>query len=268
MILLLCKDNEICGKIYAQFCYLISNIVIDEKDKTLFIEILSSLMHKLSAVRYHLKRYFDEEKNEFHNCKKRFAKDPNVCIEAFELIFEFESFLFQVKSALDILAKLLNVAVGEGIIATTTFGDKGQRIINGLEQLKRKKRVKLESIDALINLIQTDKEQWLAKIIEFRDELNHIKALQNYYFKLIPLPNGQRAIEKPKFKGIETVPLMETITQNVIDFSQDFMCLAFDLKVPRSFKLVLADIKNVEKDFDKFGKYIKYMYILEIPEKA
>ena len=61
--------------------------------------------------------------------------------------------------------KLMIPILGKNIVKTTTFADKGNRLIKGLNQYKEKKDSNPEAVDNLISLLNYHKTNWLEKAI-------------------------------------------------------------------------------------------------------
>jgi hypothetical protein len=131
-------DDELCGRIYGQAANLSAGELLGEP-KPKFYEHVFAAMHKLAATRYHLDNYARLEREHAQKARRLFKKQPHWREEAFELIFELEAFLLQAKSSLDMLAKLVSVAVGKGTIHVNTYGDAGDKLVKGLEQYRKRK---------------------------------------------------------------------------------------------------------------------------------
>jgi DNA-binding ferritin-like protein (Dps family) len=204
------------------------------------------------------------ENRELKSAQRRFKKHPNETREAFELIFEVEAFLFQVKSSLDMLVKLLNPIIGSGFVRTKTYEKKGESIIKGLEQLKKKKNTRKEEIDQLIELIRSDKDSWIETVVDYRDELNHFKGLNDFKFIPRQIDYNQIIAERPRFKGYEVVSFMETIYRNNIEFSHDFVCVALSIRMPTCIYLETDTEENALQYFGNIpsAKFVKYCWYL------
>lgn len=253
-------DDEINGRIYLQLCNLFTDVLLSDK-KDLFFKHAMSCMHKLSATKFHLENYRRQEKHQYKEATKLFKKNQNTTREAFELIFEFEAFLFQIKSSLDILVKLMIPILGKGIIKTATFGKKGDDLIKGLEQYKKKKDSNIEAAENIINILKYHKSNWLEKTIKFRDELNHYEALNDYKFMPRQLPTGEVIAEKPKFKGNNTLQYMDTVYSNNLILHQDFMVYSLSLIAPKAFILMPQDPKEAKKTYNhKSAEYVKFCW--------
>ncbi len=186
-----------------------------------------------------------------------FKKHPEQREEAFDLIFELEAFLFQVKSSLDMLAKLINPVIGDGTVRTNTYGDKGDALVKGLEQYKKRKDANTKAADNLIALIKDDKAAWIARVVAVRDSVAHYKGIRGYQFEPVRLPDGGVGVHPPRVAGIETVQFMRLVYSNNIEFHQDFMCLALTLKV-RALALACAVQTDVVRQYGNYGKYVRW----------
>ena len=270
MLVKLYATDEISGRLFLQSCNLDIDAILTSEEKGTFYDCLFAMMHKISATKYHLKNYIKIEKQLFAQARNQFKKNPNQTREAFELIFELEGFLFQIKSSLDMLVKLLIPILGNNVVRTQTYGRKGESLIKGLDQLKNKRGVNVTAIDDLIQLIQQDKDCWLARIVDIRDKLNHVQGLRNYLFAPIRLPNGEIAVKKPKIVDIETVPFMHLIYSNNLEFHQDFMSVALSVRAPSGLLLVNVKPEDMKAKFNcETGEYVKFGWGLNVsvPEK-
>lgn len=250
-------NNEITGKIYVQTQALFLDAVLgfSKGDKDLFFEYILAVMHKLHATRYHLGNYEMFEKMEYEEVSTRDIDETRECLE---LISEVEAFLFQVKSSLDMLVKLLDAVLGKGIVRTQTYIKYGEKLIKGLEQYKQSNGANKKAVDALIYLITADKEDWIKTTIGWRNELNHIKGLRGYVFKKVIDSDGKIVIEKPTFKNKEVLPLLRTIYENNLNYHQDFIAYVVMLKLPSAFNLIPADKSKAVQEFGDLGEFVKW----------
>ena len=249
-------DEELCGRIYCQATHLAAAELLGlEKER--FLDHMFAAMHKLAATRYHLDNYVSFERRHAEKARRLFKKHPDHREEAFELIFELEAFLFQVKSSLDMLAKLINPVIGDGTVRTKTYGDEGDALVRGLEQYKKRKDANTEAADSLMALIKDDKAAWIARVVALRDTVAHYRGIRGYQFEPVRLPDGGIGVRPPRVEGIDTVPFMRLVYSNNIEFHQDFMCLALALKVP-SLALVRANQADVVRQHGKYGKYVRW----------
>lgn len=211
-----------------------------------------------------MKNYLQLEKNLYSKAQRKFKKDANQNIQAYELIFELEAFLYQCKSSLDIMVKILTPIVGPRVIKTQTFGNKGETTIKGLEQYKHNKSVNINAINAinrLIVLIKENQDAWLKIIIEMRDKLCHYTGLCNYLFIPKRLPNGDIVPEKPKIiQLMATDKFLNLVYNNNIQFQQDFFCMALSIRFPTGIDLMEANQMQILQDHNNHeaAKYIKY----------
>ena len=192
-------NPEINARIYAQLCHLFPDAFLDETVKTLFFTHVFQVMHKLHATEYHLKNYRRIEKEQTEQSLRLFKRSPTERREALELIFELEAFLYQVKSSLDMLVKLMIPILAPHKVSTETYSNKGDALVKGLEAYKHRSDSNKEAADSLIDLIKHDKENWIERVVGIRDELNHKKGLMGFQFEPILLPGSKLSVQKPRF---------------------------------------------------------------------
>jgi hypothetical protein len=224
-------------------------------------------MHKHTAIRSHLQNYKTLEQSAFDEYVKTMDERPNETREAFELIRELEAFFFQVKSSLDMIVKILDPILGRGFVRTITYADEGDVIVKGLQQYSKKGGANVEAVGRLIELIQADKRAWLAWVVGCRDQLSHTHALSN--FKLSVRDFSQRVMQpvRPRFAGEETVPLLQRVFQNNLEFQQDFLAFALAIALPQGVVLSLEDPQRAQSDYGHSGVYIKYCLAFVRPVK-
>jgi hypothetical protein len=90
---------------------------------------------KLAAIFQHLRRYGEIEDKLIEEAQRRAAtQERHIYLEqAQDLLIEFDEFLVQVKSSLDYLVKIPSTLLGRKVWALQTFGDKGEKVIQALE---------------------------------------------------------------------------------------------------------------------------------------
>ena len=128
-------DLEIMGRLYYQARELMLSHGFDifkpkEEERDRFISILLDVTIKISAMQYHLKTYEQHEALCIEQMKTKCGADSCISLQAYELLFELEAFMFQMKSALDLAVKFLE-ALFPHRFKTKTFGDMGEDLIKG-----------------------------------------------------------------------------------------------------------------------------------------
>lgn len=254
------SDEEVRGRIYTQYCVLTDKPFLSEKIKERYNIAVIDILFKCLAVKYHHNRFIQEEIVASANARERLKKNRKERVTEFVLQFEFEAYLFQIRSCLDKLAKLLNIVV-ESKISTTTFGKRGERISKSLEKIKKDKSIKTETVEMMLQLIKKAQERWLEKVILARISLNKIRTLQGYHYIPNELPNGEITIEKPLFAGKPAVELMGMFTEELCLFAQEFITFSIDLVVPRAHTLTKANSGRMKRKYKELGKYVKYEYV-------
>jgi hypothetical protein len=253
VVVQLWTDEEIGGRIYLQACNLFAQSVLQE-DHASFMEHAMSVMHKLTATKYHLENYARFEVEERAFAEDLYRRGSANRREAFPLIFELEAFLFQVKSSLDMLAKLLGPIIGYGNVKTNTYGAKGDGLIKGLEAYRKRPSANRRAVDNLMNLITANRDAWIGRVVDWRDTISHYKALKNFRFEFRRGPDGQPECVAPRFEGMETLPFLRLVHSNNLQYQQDFMSFALALK-PRGLVLVPA---GASSDPNPAWRYVKW----------
>lgn len=176
-------DSDIMGATKGRSDLLlrgIPNLTPETVDKV--IKVAIDIGVKLSALRYRSKRFRQiqeqkEQKIEADEKIKGIIKQGLVISEK-EVIFEFEAYLFQLKSSLDMLVKLFVPIFGSKQAEISTYGNAGEKVITLLRQLKKngKKKISHSRIDLLIDLIKQARDPWLKPLIALRDTVSHYSS--------------------------------------------------------------------------------------------
>jgi hypothetical protein len=251
-------DDEIGGRIYLQACHLFTaGLAADQKSRV--IQHAVSVLHKLTATKYHMNNYGRLELAQKAEWEARFKAEPDFGLrEAHELIAEVEAFLFQVKSSLDMLVKLLIPIVGTGTLKTHTYGNKGEDLEKGLKQFRRNGAANAWAVDALTDLVQRARQTWIETTVSMRDRFSHYAALTGLRFQPIEWPSGWIEARSPTLDGEEIWPKLRKIYQCNLEFQQDFMATALCLK-SRGVKLVLESPSAMESSWKSAGgRFIKW----------
>jgi hypothetical protein len=165
-------------------------------------ERIIRLKHKLYGIKYHIENFVSEENKvieKYHNEYRAPATDTFYHNPG--LIYEIESFLFQIKSALDILAQMIAMTFNLSGIHTYSVSEKGNKVVKKLREIKKY----VITNELAVTLERSDK--WVKDTVDMRDEVTHISALQGFmcfvekawegdeFAKISypPMPDGQRA---------------------------------------------------------------------------
>lgn len=257
-------DLEIMGRLYYQARELWLSYGFDlfkpkREETERFISVLLDVTIKLSAMQYHLKNYEQHEALCIEQLKAKCAEKTYISLQAHELLFELEAFMFQTKSALDIAVKFPE-AFFPNRFKTKTFGDMGDDLVKGLEKYKKDKNCKKEIVDSIISMIKEDQQTWLKQAITLRTSLNHFKTIAGYNYQ--GRKKGKELeIIVPRIARLNVLTYMERIYSNCLEFIQDFMCLVIGMFLPKG---VTVGVRNsyASGDKDPIGKYIKFGWAL------
>jgi hypothetical protein len=256
---LIWTDPEINIRIYAQLCHLEFDQILPKPMFERFFRYAECVMHKLHATRYHAQAYAALEEAHHEQCAERFSAGDQSTYECFDLIFQLEAFLFQVKSSLDMLVKLMIPILGKRV-KTQTYAAKGDHLINGLQQYMKDKSAQSGKVQEFIDMLQWAKTDWVERTVDIRDELNHHRGLTNYFFAPTTLPTGEVVPTKPKFKGLDTFEFMKDIFVRNLVFHQDFACLALSLVAPDRFFLMPETRQEAVAEFGDYAFCIKWAW--------
>jgi hypothetical protein len=194
-------------KFDEQFNTLTAPIISIIKGNELYNKRFSRLKHKLMALLYHVSNYRYAEDYEIKNFKDKGEvrrSDAHFEYKQPQLVYEIESFLFQVKSCMDIIGNLIGIIFGWKDIKRYEKG--GETFI-----IKSKnncpKHLQIYS-KCLIEFI-TKHKLWANNLISMRDQVTHFSNLEGlccfitHFTKrdtkakvFYPImPNGERALE-------------------------------------------------------------------------
>lgn len=185
---------------------------------------------KLSALRYHVKRFEElqaQRNQEIENDETIMViVQQGMVMSEKEMIFEFEAFMFQIKSTLDMLVKLFVPVLGSKHADLSTYGKAGQKIITHLRQLKRDKKKKLahRRVDLLIELIEQAIDPWLKPLIALRDTVSHYSSQIRIGFSWDPV-KGKVKMPIANVSGEEhpIIDVMKTEAERLINYSTQFI---------------------------------------------
>jgi hypothetical protein len=252
-------DLEIMGRLYYQARELLLGYGFDvfkpkteERDK--FVSVLLDVIIKISAMKYHLKSYERYEALCIQQLKEKCGQNSHISLQAYELLFELEAFMFQMKSALDLAVKFLEVFFPHRF-KTKTFGDLGEDLIKGLEKFKKDKNAKREIVDSIITMIRDDQTSWLKQAIRLRTSLSHFKTIAGYNYQAKKIGDKWKIIV-PKIARLNVLTYMETTYFNCLEFIQDFMCLVIGMFL-KGFTVGIRTA-NVSSFGEPLNQYIKF----------
>lgn len=257
-------DIEIMGRLYYQARELLLSQGFDffkpkEEERDKFITNILNVTIKISAMQYHLKNYEQHEALCIEQIKAKCGANSFISLQAYELLFELEAFIFQMKSALDLAVKFIEILFPKRF-KTKTFGAKGESLIKGLVNFKNDQDAKKEIVDSIISMIEDDQKTWLEQSITLRDTLGHFQTIAGYNYQAKKCGNGWEIVV-PRIAGIDVLKYMKTTYSNCLEFVQDFMCLVIGMFLPKSVSVGVRN-SNVSSIGEPFNQYIKFGWVL------
>lgn len=225
------------GQINRKVMNIMTNLLgatdLDEQKKEKLLNIVVLCAKKLVAVWKHMQAYGDIEDRLIEAAEKTPAQaEPGVVrLEiAQDLLIELDEFLVQLKSSLDYLVKVTGPIL---VWSLSTFGDKGERIIQALRNNVPDDKKK--GAEAIIQLIIKQHQPWLTNVIDARDKLNHmigepVEQEEFMVFKMIK--DGAEVIRRPRWSPDQTVrAFMDAAWQNLLRLFEDFIAMLIWLRL-------------------------------------
>lgn len=205
---------------------------------------LTSLCHKVNMVKYHLRRYTNIEDDIINKLQKDLTPSTIAegvhLIEKAELTAEYESFLFQMKSVLDILVGFLNPFYRKKtkknlLKKQVSFENKGINVIKSIETYLKRNPEDEKYLKNLVEYLKrectnTTKNEdgslnWLFTIIDRRDEIMHLSKNEHFAFQVNNIGKKLK-IYPPRLAPNQTMKDSFKIAYgSVIIFIEDFIAL-------------------------------------------
>lgn len=231
------ESDDIVNKIHWHAFNFLSLSEFSKKE--LLFKKLHSLCHKVNAVKYHLRRYEELEEiilNKIKNSIEGEIKEGIFFLEEAELTAEYESFLFQVKSALDILVGFLNPIYHVGhnhLKKQGTFENKGINVIKDIKKYLKKHPEKEKYLFNLLKLLEEECQEdtnnetaplnWLLELIKQRDEVAHFRKSEQFAFQISNI-GGNKSLYPPHLTLNQSmIQALKIAYDNLLTFVEDFI---------------------------------------------
>ena len=139
------------------------------------------------------------------------------------LIYEMESFLFQVKSSLDVFAVgFLNKFFG---LKLGSFGT-GKNVMAALK--KNENKIGKQKVNKLKSIIEKNKD-WIEELNEMRVQITHYSDLEGFLcFLTVPFRGGEECtIYYPSMPdGTRATKYMDSVWKKLLSFYKSFLMMA------------------------------------------
>lgn len=134
------------------------------------------LKHKMRGIRYHLEKFVEHEEMKIKEFSSDYSgTDHDAITFDPKLVYELESFLFQIKSCFDVITQIISISYR--LPQINTFSKDGETITKTLKQ-NTPQPLKPKSIE-LVNIINKNKN-WMSDVIDMRDEVTHYSDLEGF----------------------------------------------------------------------------------------
>jgi hypothetical protein len=186
------------------------------RDGFAFTRELNLCQHKLYAVMYHINNFVSEEQSQVQKFKEDYTPPSGVQMHTENpvLIYEMESFLFQVKSSLDVLTiSLLNKLFGLNL---RSFGT--DIVIDALE--KNENKIGRPKVNKLKSIIEKNKD-WIEELNEMRVQVTHYSDLEGFLcFLAMPFKGEEEcSIYYPSMPdGTRAKEYMDSVWKKLLSF--------------------------------------------------
>lgn len=266
------SDPEIGGRFYLQACsFELMAILGPQGEKAM--DRLFSVMHKLTAMRYHLEQYARFQAKLTLEYTLAFQINPNHNSESFDLICHFEAFMFQFKSSLDMLIKLARYVPAMRTFNTEAYRKSGTTLMNELRNaatplLRRNPEDQLaRTLEALASLVATAKSEWIEEAVQLRGELIHLQGARHFVFLPMPNSDGKIIAVPPRFKEKPVLARMEELYRRTLEYEQDFMAYTVAVAAPH-LSLSPANPSMAQTFGPQYASFIKWGWNFAPGERA
>lgn len=252
---------EVMTKTWMVLCDFKDAIQISEARKHELFKWAIDVTRKLESVKYHrdnLLRILNEE------FQKRSASTEPTNATFIEVNTgaekEFEAFLLQGKSTLDILVKVL---IPLFALRLNTYGDGGAKVSKSLS--RNLSAEQLARAAPLLALIEQDKE-WIKKwFCGHRDTVAHFRPIISSGFVTPPIVGGVPRHAPPATSdGVAFHEAVVVLFTNLLTFTEDFLALAVSITFPPPISIGVLPPESRDKEFPrKYG-----MFFTTPPERS
>jgi len=150
-----------------------------------------------------------------------------MIVEEPRLVYEVEAFLFQVKSCLDVLSRMLEPALA---FSHCKFGDKGDEII---KRLRNNCPASLAIYaEKIIKLVEDAQDAWIVELITMRDTITHYSRLEgfNCFVEDPYIGGGTASIHYPTMPNTRKVlEYCQDVLNRLLSFCEDFIRFTLEI---------------------------------------
>ncbi len=205
-----------------------NSLGLSDADRREFAERLGHVDHKLHAVKYHLDNYRQAERDKVaeFGADHKPPTGVQMVMEEPRIMYEVESFLFQVKSCLDVLSRVIEPAFR---IRCHQFSDSGDAVINVLQS--NCPATLSAQAESMTKLIEDAQEAWIVELVEMRVQITHYSSLEGFNcFVEDPYTGGGIArIHYPTMPNTRrALEYCQDVWDQLLGFCDEFLKLAVE----------------------------------------
>jgi hypothetical protein len=202
---------------------------LKDKQRGAVVALVVDVMRKLEAVRYHRDRCLEVIEAHARQTKPVEGMADHADLTT-GIEHEVESVVMQVKSTLDVIVKILRPLAG---LSLETYGDAGDRVVKALT--RNLPKAKQERAEALVQLVEEAKGEWVAGMKVVRDDIDHRMAVGSS--GVTRRPDG--TVTEPVLSiGMRATEYVEILYFNALTFCEDFLALACRLAMHDAVDIV------------------------------
>jgi hypothetical protein len=238
---------EVMTRIWMQLCDFKDAIQMPDDRKEALFQWAIDLIRKLETVKYHRDNLLRVVSDQFER-----GSDPDRANHTFIEINtaaekEFEAFLLQGKSTLDVLVK---VFVPLFNIKLHSYGDGGEKVSR---TLKRNLSAELLArAQHLLTLVEEDKgwiEKWFGS---HRDTVAHYKPISSSGFVTPPInDDAPRHAPPATSDGVSFHEAVVVLYENLLTFAEDFLALAVNVAIMPVFTVGTIPVERRDKEYPR-----------------
>lgn len=145
------------------------------KDMNFLTQRVARLRHKLYGMKFHMDNFKNQEDVMIQEFNKDYTGiDHEAVVDEPKLTYTLESFLFQAKSVLDVLAQIIGITYK---FSATTYAENGDKIAKSLKQ--NSSSTLRDDALKLAHIVESHKK-WVSDLVDMRDEVIHFSDLQGF----------------------------------------------------------------------------------------
>jgi hypothetical protein len=171
------RDPDIEGAIVGQRELLIEATTLNDDQKREINELTNAVLVKIGALRHHANAFAAFEDQRFHELlgdeQTLRLIQLGVIFSERELTYEFDAYMHQFKSSLDMLAKIIGLVLYNNPKIPQTYSDAGKGVVTFIEKYTKnlERRGEIDKVfknrlDRVVEMISLARDPWIKPVPE------------------------------------------------------------------------------------------------------